>query len=276
MSRSATRGAGRVGGLSATTWRCFEPHQVDAVVTTREGGVSTGPYESLNLGLHVGDDAERVVENRRRAATTVRLDLDDIVFCHQTHGRDVAVVDHRDRGRGTRTVDDAVPCDAVVTATPDLGLAVLVGDCVPLVLYDPGAHVLGAVHAGWRGTVARITEAAVEAMTGLGADQGGIVAGIGPAITADRYQVGDEVAEAARDCFADDPAAVDDVVRPDGTGRWLFDLWAANRRILVEAGLQPGNIEVSSVGTGPGTPFFSDRAARPCGRFAALARLQAR
>ncbi len=258
--------------------RCFEPHAVDALVTGRAGGVSTGPYESLNLGLHVGDDAERVVENRRRAAAMVGLDLGDTVFCHQTHGRDVAVVDDRDRGRGTLGVDDAVPCDAVVTTTPDLGLAVLVADCVPLVLYDPGAHVLAAVHAGWRGTVARIGEAAVEVMVTLGADPGRIVAGIGPAITADRYQVGDEVADAARACFAGDRAdpGIDDVIRPDGTGRWLFDLWAANRRILVAAGVKPGNIEVSTVGTGPGTPFFSDRAARPCGRFAALARLRAR
>src|SRR5690606_6612910 len=174
---------------------------------------------------------------------------DDLVFCDPTHGKDVAVVDLDERGRGTRRADDAVPADAVVTATPDVGLAVLVADCVPLVLYDPVAHVLAAVHAGWRGTVARISEAAVEAMAGLGADPARIVAGIGPAITVDRYQVGDEVAEAARACLADDPAAIDDVVRPDGTGRWLVDLWAANRRILVAAGVQPGNIEVSTIGT---------------------------
>src|SRR5690606_23798491 len=111
---------------------------------------------------------------------------------------------------------------------------------------------------------------AVEAMAGLGAEPGRIVAGIGPAVTADRYQVGDEVADAARDCFGGD---VDDVLRPDGTGRWLLDLWAANRRVLAEAGVDPANIEVSPGGTGPGTPFFSDRAERPCGRFAALARL---
>jgi hypothetical protein len=99
------------------------------------------------------------------------------------------------------------------------------------------------------------------------------VAGIGPAITADRYQVGEDVVDAARRRFGGD---LEGIVRPDGTGRWTFDLWAANRRLLVEAGLQPGNVEVSTVGTGPGTPFFSDRAARPCGRFAALARLRSR
>jgi hypothetical protein len=258
-------------GLTVLTWRAFDGLPVDAVVTTRAGGVSRGPYASLDLSLGVGDDPAAVVENRRRAATALGLDLADMVFCHQTHGRDVAVVGERDRGRGTRTTDDAVRCDAVVTATPGLGLATLVGDCVPLVLHDPRAHVLAAVHAGWRGTVARVTEAAVEAMTGLGAEPAGIVAGVGPAITADRYQVGDEVAEAAADCFDGD---LDGIVAPDGTGRWTFDLWAANRRVLVEAGVRPRNIEVSPIGTGPGTPFFSDRTERPCGRFGALARLR--
>lgn len=253
-------------------WTTLDGLAVDALVTTRHGGVSSGPYATLNLSLGVGDDPSDVVENRRRAVAALGLTLDDVVFCHQTHGSEVAVVGDADRGRGARAVDDAVPADAVVTATPELGLAVMVGDCVPLVLYDPGAHVLGAVHAGWRGTVRRIAQAAVEAMAGLGGDPARIVAGIGPAITADRYQVGDEVAAAARDCFG---AHVDDVARPDGTGRWLFDQWAANRRILVDAGVPPRNIEVSPVGTGPGTPFFSDRAQRPCGRFAALARLRA-
>jgi YfiH family protein len=256
----------------ASTWSLFDGHPLDAFVSGRDGGVSTGPYASLNLSLGVGDDPELVVENRRRVATALGTDLSAMVFCHQTHGRDVAVVTGADRGRGTLTRDDAVPCDAIATRSPGVVLAVMVGDCVPLVLYEPGAQVLAAVHAGWRGTVARVTEAAVSAMTGLGAEPAAILAGVGPAITPDRYQVGDEVADGARDCFG---GRVDDVVRPDGTGRWTFDLWAANRRILVEAGVRPSNIEVSPVGTGPGTPFFSDRAQRPCGRFAAIARLRA-
>ena len=257
----------RVAGLR---WAVFDGLPFDALVTTRHGGVSSGVYDSLNLSLGVGDDPALVVENRRRAAAALGLGLDDMVYAHQVHGHDVAVVTAADRGRGTRTVDDAPAADALVTATPDVGLAVMVGDCVPLVLYDPDAHVLGAVHAGWRGTVARVTDAALAAMAALGALPGRVLAGIGPAITADRYQVGDEVADAARDCFA---GRVDDIVRPDGAGRWTVDLWAANRRLLVEAGVEPANIEVSAVGTGPDTPFFSDRAARPCGRFAALARL---
>jgi polyphenol oxidase len=265
-SLSSVRVAGR-------RWAVFDGLPLDAVVTTRAGGVSRGVYGSLNLSLSVGDDPELVVENRRRAAAAVGLGVDDMVYAHQIHGHDVHVVTAADRGRGTRTVDDAPAADALVTAAPDVGLAVMVGDCVPLVLYDPGAHVVAAVHAGWRGTVARVTDAALAAMGDLGAEPGRVVAGVGPAIPADRYQVGDDVADAARDCFG---GHVDGVVRPDGTGRWTFDLWAANRRLLVDAGVDPANIEVSAVGTGPETPYFSDRAARPCGRFAALARLHDR
>ena len=258
--------------LVALRWHLLDAHPLDAFVTGRDGGVSSGASASLNLTLGVGDDPSRVVENRRRAAAALGADLGDMVFAHQVHGRDVAVVTDADRGRGTVTVDDAPAADALVTATPGVGLAVMVGDCVPLVLYDPAAHVVAAVHAGWRGTVARVTDAALAAMASLGTRAGDVVVALGPAIAADRYQVGDEVADATRDCFA---GRVDGIVRPDGAGRWTLDLTAANRRLLVEAGVDPANIEVSPTGTGPGTPFFSDRTARPCGRFAALARLHA-
>jgi hypothetical protein len=259
-------------GLRTLTWAAFSDLPVEVLVTTRHGGVSTGDYASLNLGLHVDDDPDRVIENRRRAAAALGGELNDLVFCTQLHGREVAVVGVDDRGRGTLDHGDAIPCDALVTDVLEIGLVVMVADCVPLVLYDPGAHVLGCVHAGWRGTTKGVTTAAVEAMCELGANPSSIVAGIGPAISADHYQVGEKVVEAARECFGD----TEGIVRPDGTGRWTFDLWAANRRLLVEAGIQERKIEFSAVGTGPGTPFFSDRAARPCGRFAAMARLRPR
>jgi copper oxidase (laccase) domain-containing protein len=129
--------------------------------------------------------------------------------------------------------------------------------------------VLACVHAGWRGTVARVTEAAVLHMTALGADPTRVLAGIGPAVAAPRYQVGDEVVDAAADSFG--PRA-GELVRPDGTGRHTFDLWAANRILLTDAGVPDANIAVSDVATG-GADFFSDRVQRPCGRFAAIARL---
>jgi YfiH family protein len=253
-------------GLDVLTWPSFAGLPVDAVVTTRAGGVSTGGFASLNLGLDLGDDPGHVAENRRRAAAAIGCGAGDMVFARQVHGRGVAIVDRPAPG-------ETLAADALVTATPGLGLAVKVADCTPLVLYDPGARVLGCVHAGWRGTTQRVAEAAVTAMTALGATPAALVAGIGPSIAADRYQVGDEVAEAARACFG--PGA-DDVLRPDGTGRWTFDLVAANRRVLVDAGVRPGRIEAAPAVTGPGTPFFSHRAEGPCGRFALLARLHPR
>ncbi len=261
----------RRAGLDVLTWPVFDGLGVDTVVTTRQGGVSEGAYASLNLGLHVGDETGRVVENRCRAAAAVGLDLADLVFCTQVHGGSVAIVDAAQRGRGAWSLGDALPeVDAVVTASAGVGLVAMVADCVPVVLYEPAAHVVACVHAGWRGTVARVTEAAVEAMISLGGRPDRMVAGIGPAVPADRYQVGGEVAGAARACFG---GGADEVVRPDGKRRWTFDLPAANRRLLLDAGVRPENISTSPIGTGEGTPFFSDRAQRPCGRFAAIATL---
>jgi polyphenol oxidase len=146
-------------------------------------------------------------------------------------------------------------------------VAILAADCTPIVLHDPRARVLACVHAGWRGTVARAPKAAVDAMVSLGASPELIVAGIGPAIGADRYQVGSEVADAAR------AAGLPEAVRPDGTGRWLFDLPAANRLVLREAGLPDSSIHTTRYVTGDDR-FFSDRSARPCGRLALIARLK--
>jgi len=255
-------------------WPAFDGHPVDVLVTSRQGGVSAGPYESLNLGLHVGDSAGAVLENRRRTAAALGAALGDLVFCNQSHGRNVHVVTAADRGRGTLSQDDAIAAtDALVTSEPGIGLVVMVADCVPIVLYDPVARVLSCVHAGWRGTVARVSQAAVEAMAALGSEPRDIIAGIGPAISPERYQVGRDVAGQARQCFG--PQRTDDVLRPDGAGRWLFDLWSANRIVLRDAGLRDGSIHLAAVPTGPAgqSPFFSDRAARPCGRFAAVARL---
>jgi YfiH family protein len=260
-------------GVDVLRWRLFEGLALDAVVTTCQGGVSTGPYASLNLGLHVDDDPVAVAENRRRAAAAVGLEPNDLVFCNQTHGREVAVVGEAHRGRGLSSMADVVAeADAMVSITHGLGLVVLVADCVPMVLYDPEAHVVAVVHAGWRGTVAGVCRAAVGTMVALGARPDRILAGLGPAVAPERYQVGDEVVAAARDALG---RRVKDAVFPDGTGRWLFDLWAANLTMLVEAGVRPERIAVASVPTGDGQ-FFSDRAERPCGRFGAIAVLRPR
>lgn len=253
-------------------WPEAEALGAEVAVTTRLGGVSRPPFDSLNLGLHVGDDTDAVVTNRRRAAQTFGVELDDLVFARQVHGAHVTAVRPSDGGRGAVADDDTVAeADVLVTDGPGVTLVIMVADCVPLALVDPVARVLSAVHAGWRGTAAGVVGAALDDMAERGARRERIRAYVGPAVAPERYQVTDEVADALADAVG--PAALDpEVARPDGPGHWLADLVAANRQQLRLGGVADEHITDSGVSTADDR-FFSDRAARPCGRFALLARL---
>jgi YfiH family protein len=263
------------GALGLLSWPALDASGVQAAVTARSGGVSAGPYASLNLSLSVGDDPVNVLENRRRLAAGFGAALADFVFAGQVHGAGVRVVSEADRGSGAFALDNAIPAtDALVTSAPGVVLAILTADCVPIVLHDPVAGVLACVHAGWRGTVARVCAAAVAAMRDLGSRPADIIAGIGPAIAPARYQVGPDVYQAVTQAFGSSPFICPDSV-PD---HWRLDLWAANRFALTEAGVPAAQIHTTDIPTGPTTPtglshFFSDRAARPCGRLALIARL---
>jgi polyphenol oxidase len=201
------------GDLRLLTWPALDASGADAVVTARSGGVSSGPYATLNLSLSVGDAPGRVLENRRRLAAAFGAAPGDFVFARQVHGAGVAIVGEADRGSGTQSLDDAIGgADALVTTSPGVMLAILTADCVPIVLHDPVAGVLACVHAGWRGTVAGVTAATLAAMQGLGTRPSDVTAGIGPAVGADRYQVGPDVHQAVTRSFG--PASAG-FIRPD-------------------------------------------------------------
>ncbi len=156
--------------------------RVRRVVTTREGGVSVGPFASFNLGAHVGDRAEDVAANRDRLARDLGLAPDRLVWMEQVHGRTVEVVD------GPRA--EPVPVtDGLVTAVPGLAVVVLVADCVPVLLADPVAGVVAAVHAGRVGARVGVLPAALVAMQQAGADVGAIEALLGPAACGLCYEV---------------------------------------------------------------------------------------
>jgi polyphenol oxidase len=283
------------GALRLLTWPALEVSGADAAVTARSGGVSSGPYATLNLSLSVGDDPVNVLENRRRLAAALDARLGDLVFARQVHGAGVRIVGEADRGSGAFSLGDAIPdTDALVTRSPGVVLSILTADCVPIVLHDPVAAVLACVHAGWRGTVARVSAAALTAMASLGARPSQVIAGVGPAVAPARYQVGADVYQAVAGAFG--PAA-NAFIRPDSVPeRWLLDLWAANRFVLREAGVPAAQIHITDLPTGPvdllapANPadaasedpagpvgngyFFSDRATRPCGRLALVARLR--
>lgn len=178
---------------------------------TREGGVSTGAYASLNCAVSGADDPAHVAENRER----VRLALggEALLGCTQVHGAAVETVMRAwAPGQGPRA-------DGMVTAVPGLVLGVITADCAPVLFQDAGAGVVGAVHAGWRGAVAGVLEAAVAAMMALGATREGIVAAVGPCIRQVSYEVGEDLRDAV--LAAGDGTGF---FAPGRAGRWQFDL----------------------------------------------------
>ncbi len=158
----------------------------------RAGGASSGVFEGLNCGAGSSDQAEAVRINRARVATALGLDGSGLLTVHQTHSADVVTV--------TGPFGGPPPeADAMVSATPGLGLAVLAADCQPVLFADPAAGVVGAAHAGWKGALAGVLEKTVEAMVALGAQRGRIAAVIGPSISQRAYEVGPEFFETFHD-----------------------------------------------------------------------------
>lgn len=251
------------------------PEQIDAFVSTRHGGVSAPPYDSLNLGLRVGDEDERVVQNRQRLFAAFDLPLERSVWCKQVHADRVVVVGGADAGRGSTEEETIVEeTDALVTDTPDLPLCVTVADCVPVVIFDPRRHVVGLAHAGWGGTVGRISSRTVRVMCDrFGCDPTSMVAAIGPSIGPAAYEVGEDVIERTQAAFGERAA---EILTARGD-KALFDLWSANRIDLGEAGLSAERIEVSGIASEAQLEdFYSHRVeGARTGRFIAAVSLRA-
>ncbi len=252
----------------------FHGDGVTAVVSTRHGGVSTGVYDSLNLGGHVGDDPDAVLENRRRVAAA--LGAGRLTIADQRHTNRVAVVTAALAGRGHDGVADAEAAfpatDAMITSLPGVALTILVADCAPVVLYDTARRAIGVAHSGRTGTVRGVLPRTVEAMSAtFGSAPRDLLVGIGPAIGAASYEMGDAQAEEVTATFG---AAAAGLLRPTRPGHCTFDLASALRIQLRAAGVTDAHVHDMAVDSRTGTDtFFSDRAVRPCGRFAALAML---
>ncbi len=269
---SSTRGNGRDAPAFVQTIRLLAGYpRLVAGCTGRWGGLSKAPFDDLNLGFHVGDDPAAVLENRRTVARSLGVSLDSFVVPRQVHRGGVYVATSADRGRGAFSHEDAIPdTDALITRELGVVLAVMLADCVPVVLFDPVTSTIGVAHAGWGGTVHHVTRNTIQAMVShFGTDPGSVLAGIGPSIGPQSYEVGSDVADRASSEFPGRP-----VLRPAADGRWLFDLWESNIADLEEAGVSLDRIEVAGVDTFTSVDqFFSDRRQRPTGRFMAVAAL---
>ena len=205
--------------------------------STRLGGVSTGVLESLNLSVRRGDTPENVRENWRRLGAAAGLDLTRAVYARQIHSADVRIAHAADAQ--PPECEPRFACDGFVTNEPGVPLAVFMADCLPVLLHDPAAGVIGAVHCGWRGSVADILGAA-------GAHPADIRAAIGPGIGACCFEVGLEVVAAAEALLH---APLGALARPRADGKALLDLKGVNARRLVQLGVPAGQIAVSDACT---------------------------
>jgi YfiH family protein len=255
----------RSGPVASTWLRCdwAAPRGVGIAATTRAGGVSAPPFgaadgacSGLNLGAHVGDDPAAVAANRARLAASLP---GPVRWLDQVHGVDVHDAD---------TAEPSAPprADAAVTTRPDRVLAVLTADCLPVLLADDAARVVGIAHAGWRGLAAGVVESTVAAMRARAGRSARIVAWLGPAIGQAAFEVGGEV----RDAFCDvDPAAASAFVRGARDGKWQADLVRLARQRLARAGVD------DAAGCGlctfaDATRFWSHRRDGRGGRMASL------
>jgi len=226
------------------------PARVKALITTRAGGVSAGPFASFNLGLRTGDDPQAVAANR---ASLNSLLPQAPRWLRQVHGSRAVEAD---------ALTEAPEADAAIARRPGTVCAVLVADCIPVLLADRAGSIVGIAHAGWRGLAAGVIENVVRGMAGK---PGGLVAYLGPGIGPAAFEVGGDV----RDAFLARDTGAAAAFKPHAAGKWLADLFQLARQCLHRCGIREiygGTLCTYS----DAQRFFSYRRSRTTGRMAAL------
>lgn len=227
------------------------PSTVSACCTTRLGGISDPPYDSLNLGLHVGDDEARVRQNRRELRQQLQLPSEP-GWIEQTHGTSTVILER----------DSCRDADAAVTREPGQVAVVMTADCLPVLICNRDGNEVAAVHAGWRGLQAGVIQSALDTMMSAN-DQ--LMAWIGPGISQACFEVGDEV----RAAFAESLPGAEDFFIAHGAGHWLCDLAGLaeitlNRQGVVQVFRDP------HCSYRDAEQFYSYRRAQTTGRMASL------
>lgn len=216
--------------------------------STRLGGVSSGCWSSLNLSFTRGDEPEKVLENFSRIGKAMGIRCEDMVFSRQTHTANVRVVSEKDRGCGIIKPYTYQDVDGLVTDIPGICLVTFFADCVPLYFVDPVRRAIGLSHSGWRGTVAKIGRVTVEKMNReYGSRPQDIIAAIGPSICRECYEVSEEVVDQFREQFPEEEWP--ELFYKKENGKYQLDLWKANEKIFLEAGILRENIVVTNLCT---------------------------
>lgn len=234
--------------------------------TTRVGGASSGIFSTLNLSYIRGDQKSAVDENFRRVAVSIGAQVSDFVLTDQTHTAVIRLATKADRGKGVIKERDYHDVDGLVTDEPGLVLSAFFADCVPLFFVDPIHRAAGLSHSGWRGTIARIGQATVQAMgQAFGSRPEDIYCAIGPSICQSCYEVSEELAIRFQEEF---PAGGQELCRPQQkqqaqqqAAKYQLNLWKANEIVLKEAGIQPSHLAVANICTSCNSNLlFSHRA----------------
>ena len=234
------------------TWLSFPALEDSGMVkhafSTRMGGVSQGPYATMNFSFTRGDDPEAVKENYRRMADALDVDQNKMVLTWQTHTTNVRVVSEHDFGKGVIRDRDYRDVDGLVTNIPGVTLVTFFADCVPLYFLDKKNRAIGLSHSGWRGTVNRMGEETLRVMNQeFGTNPKDVIACIGPSICQDCYEVGAEVIE--QFALAFDKELHDKIFYKKDNGKYQLNLWTANHIVLAEAGIPENQISTTDICT---------------------------
>jgi YfiH family protein len=250
-------------GIRYLTFDIFPKDFVHAIFA-RQGGLSPEPWDSLNVGGTVGDETERVRENRFRSFAALGRDRESVFDVWQVHSADVVIAN---KAHPRSNTSPEFKADSILTDNPAVTLFMRFADCTPILLYDPKKRVAGIAHAGWQGTVRRTAGSSVRAMqAAYGSNPGDILAAIGPAIGPDHYEVGPNVIEQVNYSFGKEAKRL----LPEHDGRFHFDLWAANKFDLEQAGVRQVQVAGLCTACNP-MDWYSHRAQKGrTGRFGAL------
>ncbi|MDP3386754.1 MAG: peptidoglycan editing factor PgeF [Eubacteriales bacterium] len=242
------------------TFPIFDRHKGDliAVFSTRHGGVSTGIFESMNLGFSTGDKKENVFQNYRIFTDNVGIDFKNVVISSQYHHNNIKVVTEDDIGKGLIRDQDYEDVDGLITNRPDIALTTTHADCAPIYFYDPERKVIGLAHAGWMGTSMDICGEMVRTMhQTFGTNPQELLVAIGPSICKDCYEVDIDV----KAVFDELHVGVDELVTfRQETNKYYLDITGINRKLIVDQGIKPENIYLSDYCTMTNLDlFFSHR-----------------
>jgi YfiH family protein len=227
------------GPIKYYKFSSFDEQCVYHAVFTRHGGISPTPWKSLNFGASVGDDGNRVRQNKENALRVLGVHANSVYDVHQVHSSEIAVTE-----RPLLPDETHINADAMITKTPGITLMMRFADCVPILFFDPVNRAIGMAHAGWIGTINKIAGKTVQKMIeAFGTVPSNLQAAIGPSIGPDHYAVGAEVVEKVISNFGESSNQI--IIH--NQGKTYLDLWKANQLVLAESGVC--NIEAADICT---------------------------